>query len=208
MGNMKERNRNMKKSIVLLMGLTLCCSACSSSAEKYPYEHIGIYDVQTEQYIDISDNKASVDKRIGKGVKKGIDTLVEYPDDLTILYDDNAMIEDISIFFPYKSDNLDRYTLPDGTGHSKTVSSFIEKYKYVYEFNEFGNNPDVGIFLKKTKNGNIILSKKDLMSLGNNIEDIYQISISYTSYDDIDHIRIEKFSPRSDDFVENLKEVK
>lgn len=208
MGNTKERIGIMKKSIFLLLNLTLLCSACSSSIEKYPYEHIGIYDVQTEQYIDISDDKASVDKRIGKGVKKGIDTLVEYPDDLTILYDDNAMIEYISIFFPYKSDNSDRYILPDSTGRSKTVSSFIEKYKYVYEFNGIGNNPDIGIFLKKTKNRNIILSKKDLMSLQNNIENIYLISISYTTYDDINRIQVEKFSPRYDDFVENLKEVK
>ena len=46
------------------------------------------------------------------------------------------------------------------------------------------------------------------MSLQNNIENIYLISISYTTYDDINRIQVEKFSPRYDDFVENLKEVK
>ena len=198
----------MKRSILLLIVLILLCSACSSSVEKYRYVHIGIYDVYTEQYLDIGDDRTSVDKRIGKGIKKRIDKLVEYPDGLTILYDDNAMIECISVFFAYDTNNSDRYILPDGTGCSKTVSSFIEKYKYVYEFNRNEDNFNVGIFLKKQKNKIIILSKKDLISLQNNYESVYQISISCTSYDDINGIYIEKFSPRYNNFVDNLKEVK
>lgn len=197
--------------ICIMASLITSCS----SATKYPYEHIGIYDTKTKQYIDIGDSKESVDKRLGYGSKDGDTSYYDYDDILSIRFDDDCNVEHIKIWFdwfPEEGQN-ERYTLADGTDYNTTITEFIDKYKHVYEGAPIAIGNAVSVILQN-KNGEIV--SPDLGSIKKNIksekaiekfhDDMYVISIEYAAYDSLYSFNIEKVDP---DFIEweNFKEI-
>ncbi len=185
----------MKKVITFIMTLVLVVSVagCGSSESKYEYEHIGIYDTKTEQYVDIGDSKDKVDRILGTGTEgTTFSNYTNYADDLTIGYDDAHNVESLSVNYdPEDGETGERYALSDGFGYTDTVTDFIEKYPYVYSCDIFQNGQpgkNVCVIVQKTENNYCILSKEKLMEMSeNNIstETLYRIQVDYDSYDSL-----------------------
>ena len=188
----------MKKRIIITLSLIpLLLMGCSSS-NKYPYEHIGIYDTKTKQYIDIGDSKSKIDNVLGTG-RKNTNDFYEYDDVLSIYYDDNDKVHYISIRFDIFSDDdeiNERYTLADGTNYTSTVTDFINNYNgYVYNGSLLLPNTCVSVILQN-KNKKTVMSKlEDVKELPYNSKDgVYVITVDYTSYDNLSSFDIEKVS--------------
>lgn len=194
----------MKKITLILMALfmfvTVTGCGKENKLENYQYEHVGIYDTEARQNIDIGDNKERIEKILGHGTKDDDSNHYSYSDNLSINYDDNNNAERISITFGLKSKgDLTRYTLSDGTCYTSTVTDFIDKYPYVYIYDTVKSDNqtpnDVVIILQKTDNKYTLKSKEELVSMqeANNLqEDLYKVEVDYLSYDSILRLEVEK----------------
>ena len=186
----------MKKRIIITLFLIpLLLMGCSSS-NKYPYEHIGIYDTKTKQYIDIGDSKSKIDKVLGTG-RKNTNNFYEYDDVLSIYYDDNDKVHYISINFDIFSDDdeiNERYTLADGTNYTSTVTDFINNYNgYVYNGSLFLPNTCVSVILQNKNNKTIMSKLEEVKELPySSKDDVYVITVDYATYDNLMSFDIEK----------------
>lgn len=193
----------MKKYLHLSLILALLFLVGCSSNKKYPYEHIGIYDTKTQQYIDIGDSKNKVDKILGPCIKDEND-YYDYDDILSIRFDDNNNVEHIRIFFDWFPDEgeNERYTLADGTSYNSTITEFVDKYDRVYEGAFILPDTSVSVILQNKNNKIVLPSIDDIKSdtqvistqENENIDDVYIISIDYVAYDNLSSFDIEKVS--------------
>ncbi len=207
----------MKRSILVVFIFSILFITACSTSEKYPYEHVGIYDTKTKQYIDIGDSKDKVDKILGPGTKDG-NSYYDYDDILSMRFDDNDNVESIHIYFDWFPDEgeNERYALADGTDYNTTITEFISKYKHVYEGAFILPDSAVSVILQN-KNGKLILpdlddikkNSQNITTFQNeqNNDDIYVISIDYVAYDNLSSFDIEKIEYPSFENWDNFKKI-
>ena len=209
----------MKKLLITLLAMTmiLSCTGCGNKKEKYPYEHIGIYDTKTQQYIDIGDSKNKVDKILGLCSENEYGSY-DYDDILSIRFDDDNKVEHISVYFDWFPDEgeNERYTLADGTNYNSTVTEFINKYNHVYEGDRFSDDDHAISVILQNKNNKIVMPTIDDVKNSTqmttweeteNIDDMYIISIDYFAYDNLSSFTIDKVTyPLFEDW-DNFTEI-
>lgn len=194
----------MKKSIIFIAPIILLLSSCGS-VPAYQYEHVGIYDNNIRQYIEIGASKSAIEKLIGSGDEKTQKTgtnFVDYDDYLSVWYDENNIAYHISVYSMWATPEKNtRYEL-DGLNCENILTDFIDNYDYVYEFDDPYSSTynTIAIFVENTSSGLKYVTKNELLKerekaakekVMNSGRPIYKISIAYSSYDFVTSLSID-----------------
>lgn len=207
----------MKKAMlcVSLIIVAFALSGCSGQ-EEYPFDYVGIYDTDIQQSIEIGMSKDQVRDMLGDphhAVTRYDGSRDDYDEDFSygpvIDYDSNENVIGITVYdnwSTFDDDAENRYELSGGINFSSTVTDFTNQHTNVYkisdEFLDSEDESEVAVFVKPSDKGYDVLSKEDLIAIRDSGSDteVYQISLSYASYDYIKEFRIERA-----EFSENAK---
>lgn len=169
----------------------------------------------------MNSDKSDIDKILGDDLVHDGSYRVDYNDELCIYYNNDNKPHLIS-FQAFTSSSPTRYELPNHINGQSTVTDFIESFQYVYELNTDSWN-GVVTYVEERNGKFVYLSKEDLCKraekqnnaltenktnntntskdeddLEEYLNPIYEILVSYSSYDCIEFFWITKVKPSMD----------